>query len=443
MRRSYKIFKMLMAILAVVTLIFTIGIGCKATTAATTTAETTVAETTAKLTGTLNIMSWKWAPSDEVEKLMKSFTDETGIKVNLELMDYANYYQTLTTRLNGTDLDIAFAHAAPFFYPNADANLYYTNDELGVDLSKLFPIAVNQVTRNGKTWLFPGGMNAMILFVNNKIMTDNKWDYPVDWDSFMALSQKMVDKKIKPFDCSFQFNNTRYIWYPLEAEKITHKTPDFWDQALAGTIKPFEDPRWKEIFQQIVTMWDKNYLDNELSPVSNDVIMNTEFGEGKVAMMFSGTWSVGIMKDYQVKGLDYKAVMVPCNDKNYPENVLPVVAAPGWAVNRKTTKLDLSKVFTKWWADKVSSGFVGDLWGWPPATQGTPFKLFADTKQPQLLDFYKGPAEVFTEVHLPSIEIADTIDKQLQGVFTKTTTLDKALTAINAKWDEVMAKQKK
>ena len=452
-----KLWKVLLIVIMISSFVVTIGVGCKSTgatdtTAAETTAAaetttatetTTAAETTAKLSGTINAMGWKWAPGDEMERIMKKFTEDTGIEVNLELMDYANYYQTLTTRLNGTDIDIAFAHAAPFFFPYADANLYYTLEELGVDTSSLTPIALKQAQRNGKTWLFPGGMNAMVLFVNDKIMKDNGWEYPTDWDSWMALCQKMVDKNIVPFDCSFQFNNTRYIWYPLEAVKISHKTPDFWDKAKAGEIKPFEDPRWKEIMQQIVDMWDKNYLNHDLSTVSNDVIMNTEFGEGKTAMMFSGTWSVSIMKDYQAKGLEYKAVMVPCNDKNNPENVLPVAASPGWGVNRKTTKLDLCKAFSQWWADNVTSGYIGNEWGWPPSTTGTAFNLFTEAGQAQLFDYYKGPAESFTEVQLPAIEIADTIDKNLQSVLTKQTTLDKAIADMQTKWDEVMAKESK
>jgi ABC-type glycerol-3-phosphate transport system substrate-binding protein len=391
-------------------------------------------------TVTLNMMGWKWAPGDEMERVMAQFTKDTGIKINLELMDYANYYQVLTTRLNGSEIDLAFAHAAPFYYPYADANLYYTNEELGVDTSFLAGSALAQVTRNGKTWLIPGGMNAMVLFVNNKIMKDNGWAYPKNWDEWMALCQKMVDKGIKPIDCSFQFNNTRYLWYPLEAAKITHKDPKFWANAVANKTNPFTDPRWREIFTQIITMWNKNYLANDLSVVSNDVIMNTEFGEGRVAMMLSGTWSIGIMRDYQKKGLDYKAVMVPCNDANYPENVLPVAAAPGFGVNRKTAKLAQAKVFAKWWANKVKIGDIGKEWGWPPPAASAPFSLFTEAGQDQLFGYYKGPGEPFTEVQLPSIEIADTIDKDLQSVFTKQMTLDAAILDIQAKWKQVTTK---
>ncbi len=327
----------------------------------------------------------------------------------------------------------------PFIFPYADANLYYSLEELGVDTSSLTPTALKQAQRNGKTWIFPGGMNAMVLFVNDNIMQDNNWEYPTDWESFMSLCQKMVDNNIVPFDCSFQFNNTRYIWFPLEAVKISHAEPDFWEKANAGEINPFEDPRWVEIMQQIIYMWDNNYLDNDLSTVSNDVIMNTEFGEGKTAMMFSGTWSIGIMRDYQAKGLKYKAIAVPCNDKNNPENVLPVVSAPGWAVNRKTENLELCKAFSQWWADNVVSGYIGNEWGWPPSTTGTSFDLFTEAGQDQLFDYFNGPTESFTEVVLPSVEIVDTFDKNLQDIFTKQTSLEQAILNIQNKWNEVVS----
>jgi ABC-type glycerol-3-phosphate transport system substrate-binding protein len=393
-----------------------------------------------KAAQSLNVMGWKWAPGDEMERVMAKFTQDTGIKINLELMDYANYYQTLTARLQSSELDIAFAHAAPFFYPYADANLYYTNAELGVDTSFLIPNAVDQVTRNGKTWLVPGGINAMLLFTNNKMIVDNGWSYPNSWSDWMALNQKLVNKGIPVLDCSFQFNNTRYIWFPLEATKITHLEPDFWTKAKAGQIKPFEDPRWREIVLQIVDMWNRNYLNHDLSVVSNDVIMNTEFGEGRVAMMLSGTWSIGIMRDYQAKGLDYKAVMVPCNDAKYPTNVLPVVAAPGWGVNRRTTKFAAAQKFAQWWAAQVKSGYVGSEWGWPPPSASTPFKLFSDTKQDQIFGYFAGPAAPFTEVQMPSIEVIDTVDKQLQSIFTGQVTVDQALQNMQAKWEAVIKK---
>ncbi len=123
MIKNVKLFKIFLLI-TVILLLITGAVGCKTTAAAeteTTAAaktETTAAaetETTAGLTGTINAMGWKWAPSDEMERAMAKFTEDTGIKVNLELMDYANYYQTLTTRLNGSDIDIAFAHAAFYF----------------------------------------------------------------------------------------------------------------------------------------------------------------------------------------------------------------------------------------------------------------------------------------------------------------------------------------
>ena len=434
-----------------VSLIF-MGVGCKkeAAPAAEEAVEEEVVEEAApaeeeapaELTGTINVMGWKWAPGDEMERVMAKFTEETGIDVNLELMDYANYYQTLTTRLNGNELDFAFAHAAPFYYPYADANLYYTNEELGIDTSFLLPAALSQVTRNGSTWLIPGGINAMILFVNNQIMEDNGWAYPESWEEWMDLCQNMVDAGIPPIDCSFQFNNTRYIWFPLEATKITHIDQSYWDKAKAGEIaKPFEDPVWEEMMQQIVDMWDNNYLDNDLSVVSNDVIMNTEFGEGKVGMMLSGTWSIGVMRDYQEQGLDYKAVMVPCNDANFPENVLPVVAAPGWGVNRNTQNMELCKVWAQWWADKVAEGYVGTEWGWPPSAAGAPFQLFTDAGQGQLFDYFAGPTEPFTEVQMPSIEIIDTIDKNLQSVFTGELTLDQAIAEMQTKWEDVLAAQ--
>ncbi len=391
-----------------------------------------------QLSGTINAMAFNWSPGTEMQDCFAAFTKDTGIEVNLEVMDFGVYYQTVTTRLiGGGDTDIIFQHAAPFFYPTADAGLYTPMEDFGIDSSFLYPVVRQQVLgSDGKTYIIPAGENAMVLLINDKIMEENGFDYPTSWEELMDLCQQMVDKDIVPFYSSFVENNTRYLWFPLEATKISYGEPDFWKKAKAGEFNPFADPRWREIMEQVISMWDNNYFDNELSPVQSD--SHIMFAEGEAAMMLGGTWSLGILRDYQKEGFEYTASILPSNDANYPTNVAPVVAAVGWAAAANTQKFELVKAFQLWWVENLKSGLVNEIYGWPPAIEGAPFKVFDEAEQNQLFEILEGPAAPFTEAQMPSIEMIDFVDKELQDIFLGIKDLDTALVDMQSKWDELM-----
>jgi len=321
MGKNNKTVKILLVGVVVLTLVTTIGIGCKATTtttgaettAVTTAAEiTTAAETTAKEVSsegeTLNFLTW-WSLTPEMIALFKK---QTGITLNYEPLasEYSN--EILRTRIiGGADLDVISI--------KGEMRRELFNDDVMVDLTGQ-PVLerVNDLSAgtaaNGKVYGIPIGSFTEVVWYNKDIFAKNNLSVPKNWVEFNDVCKKLKEAGITPIVEGFK-DNWPY-WYagvgPLQ--RIYENDPTIAEKLYSGEVK-WTDPIWLDALKEVESFVHKGYFAPESTGLAYMNSMQV-FNDGKAAMTLSGTWDANketLGKDLRIGGFNLGAFSIPYN----------------------------------------------------------------------------------------------------------------------------------
>lgn len=122
--------------------------------------------------------------------------DNPNIKVSYAKQDPTDYRERLTTRVkNGTGPDIFTFHNS--WYPMISDILSPLPSNIidPQDLQKdYYPIAAEDLVKNGKVYGLPLEMDTLSLFVNTKIFSDGQESYPKTWQEFIDGSAKLTKR---------------------------------------------------------------------------------------------------------------------------------------------------------------------------------------------------------------------------------------------------------
>lgn len=227
--------------------------------------------------------SQDWIQDAELD-LAKKFTEQTGIKVDYQIVPSDQYPSLLMTKLNtGECTDIFGGQSGKF-----DIQSMYNVEKNAVDLSNeswaknVDPLAAAELSVNGALYGQPlQDVSAVwAIAYNKKIFSDLGLSIPTNYAEFKQVCDAIkAAGKIPIYECVADGWH-HVLWFPETAVQAEAKTPGLFDQLNNNETTLAQNDTMKTILTQIKEMVDLGYWgDNYMSNLYADAPKNIASGD--------------------------------------------------------------------------------------------------------------------------------------------------------------------
>ncbi|SCL21583.1 carbohydrate ABC transporter substrate-binding protein, CUT1 family [Micromonospora pallida] len=228
-----------------------------------------------------------------------------GIKVNVELVPWADYWTKLPTDVaSGTAADIFWTNTSNFGLYADNNQLLPVGDDLGAEKAGWTQSVVDLYTRNGKLWGVPQLWDSIALYYNKDLVAkagvdpaNLSWDPTGVADTFLPAARRLtVDSagrtadqpgfdpdKITQFGFNAAFDSQAIVWDFVGSNGGTWQDGDPFNFA--------DQPKTVEAVQYVVDLINKHHV----APSAADTNTNGDkalqlFTQGKIALFQSGPY---------------------------------------------------------------------------------------------------------------------------------------------------------
>ncbi|MDF2878920.1 MAG: hypothetical protein K0S30_2016 [Clostridia bacterium] len=253
--------------------------------AADTTKEASAAN--AKQDVTISYMAGQDWVYDAEMKLGEKFTEETGIKIDYQIIPSDQYTNLLLTKLNaGECADLFGAQSG-----STDIQTQINVEKTALDLSgeawasTVDPLVAKELSVNGKLYGQPTADTSSVwgIAYNKKIFTDLSLEIPTNYDEFKAICEKIKAEGITPIYECVSDGWHHVLWYPEIGPVYEKAAPGLAEKLNMNTAKFAEDATMNKVLSQIKEMaelgyWGDNYMSNTYADAPKNI------ASGKYAM---------------------------------------------------------------------------------------------------------------------------------------------------------------
>lgn len=304
--------------------------GCAAPTAspaAPTTAPQAVEPTTAAPVTLSYLVSQGWAPDAEQE-LAKKFEEQTGIKIDYQVVPSDQYFSLLKTKLNSGEGPDLFGGQSG----KTDLVVNYDVEKNAVDLSDQpwvqteDPQVLDQSTVNGKVygqtvWNTLG--TTWVVNYNKDIFEKLNLSVPTTFAEFKSACEKIKASGITPIYEPMADGWHQVLWFAELGVQVENLAPGTADQLNTNQTTFAQNPTALLLLQQYKDLYDSGcFGDNALSDAVAD--QTKVITSGQAAMTVANlTFAQQAKNDYPDFNIDSLDVfMIPLGD-NQVLNVNP------------------------------------------------------------------------------------------------------------------------
>lgn len=330
--------------------------------------------------------SQDWIQEAEMQ-LAEKFTEETGIKVDYQIVPADQYVNLLTTKLNtGEATDIFAAQSGKF-----DIVAQFNVEKNAMDLSgeswaaNVEDLAAAELSVDGKLYGQPIQDVSAVWAVgyNKKIFADLNLQVPTDYASFTDVCQKIKDSGVIPIYEAVSDGWHHTLWFPETCIAAEKAEPGLAEKLNNNEAVFAGNETMTKILEQIKEMadkgyWGENYMSNEYANAAKNIasgeyamaIVNQGFGEEVEAI------GGELTKD------DIGYFVMPLAD-NQVKNVNP--AGPSRFVFSGSKHPEEAKQFLEYLASEESLKYMTEN---VPKFNKLPYKNAPDTYEGSVKEFY-------------------------------------------------------
>jgi len=321
-----------------------------ATTNATTAkASETAAATTAKPKQDITItymVSQDWLQDAEIA-LGAKFTEETGIKVDYQVIPSDQYTNLLSTKINAGECADIFGSQGGQFDIVSQLNVAKNAVDLSGEswASTVDPLAAKELSVDGKLYGQPLGdlSSAWAIAYNTKIFAANNLAIPKTFAEFKAVCEKIKAAGITPVYECVSDGWHHVLWFPEMGAAYDAAEPGLVDNLNSNKATFASSSVMKKSLDQIKDMvdsgyWGEDYMANAYADAAKN------FASGKYAMVVANQ---GFGAEVEAIGGDLKAAdvgyfVIPLVD-NQTLNVNPV--GPSRFIYSGSKNIDAAKQY--------------------------------------------------------------------------------------------------
>ena len=289
--------------------------------------------------GALEVKMWAGEQVDGLQQICDLWTEQSGIKVNVQAMGWSEYFTLLEAGASGGQMpDVFWMHSTV-------ADLYMSNDMLlnldeyikkdGVDLTNYYDDLVELYNYNGSQYAIPKDHDTIALLYNKALFDQYNVEYPNDnwtWDDFYTAAKAITDASDgSVYGYSANTINNQDSWWNLVYDFGGYIISD--DKKTSG----MDDPKTLEAMSYLGKL-----IDDVMPPQSviSETGNPTLFNSGVVAMITDGSWNINTF--YSNENSDnYGWALLPYQDVNGNGQAdkgerCSIYAGIGWAAAANT-----------------------------------------------------------------------------------------------------------
>jgi raffinose/stachyose/melibiose transport system substrate-binding protein len=330
--------------------------------------------------------SQDWVQDAEIE-LGEKFTEETGIKVDFQIVPADQYFNLLMTKLNANEGPDLFGSQSGASDIQTQLNVV----ENAVDLSGeewasiVDPLAAQQLSVDGKLYGQPISdlSSVWAIAYNKNVFTDLGLEIPTTFDEFMTVCESINAAGITPIYECIADGWHHVLWFPEMGPAYEKAEP-----GLAAKLNNNEDTfagneTMKTAIEQILEMvelgyWGSNYMSNEYANAAASI------ADGSYAM-FVANQGFGVEvntadPEFAIEDIGY--FVMPILD-NQTLNMNP--AGPSRFIYSKGENIDYAKQYLAFLAQTENIQYLIDN---SPRNNTLPFTTAQDVYNDSIKEFY-------------------------------------------------------
>ena len=265
---------------------------------------------------TVTVAIWDNNQLSGLQEIAKSWSDESGVDVDFQVLDWTTYWTMLEAGASGGEMpDVFWMHSA-----NAqkymDANLLLALDDYiaaddAIDLNNYFSGINELYSKDGVQYAVPKDHDTIAAVFNKAVFDKYGVVYPTDdwtWEEYAKKAQEIAEKG-KDDNVYGTYMNTgsnQSGWYNIV-------------YAMGGEI--ISEDKTKSGMDNENTIKAMNFVGNEILPAcpTQDSMANTPgdtmLMSGKIGIYLDGSWMAKSYYDAD-NSADFQFVEIPYYDAN-------------------------------------------------------------------------------------------------------------------------------
>lgn len=264
----------------------------------------------------LNVNIWDNNQLAGLQEIADAWTETSGVKVNINVVDWDNYWTLLEAGASGGDMpDVFWMHsntAQMYMENNLLLNLDpYIEADDAIDMSKYYEGIVNLYTRSdGIHYAIPKDHDTIALLYNKAIFDKYGVDYPTDdwtWEDLYETAAKITEagKADNVYGYAVNTSNNQDGWYNIVYD---YGGKIITEDHKGTTIGSAEGKAGMEMVRKLLTV---------AAPQTTVAETGTDslFQSGLTAMITQGSWMINAFYTSE-NSADYAWAMLPYADVN-------------------------------------------------------------------------------------------------------------------------------
>ena len=263
----------------------------------------------------IQVNIWDNNQREGLQQIADAWTAESGVKVNINVVDWDNYWTLLEAGASGGQMpDVFWMHSntAQMYMENdllLNLDDYIANDD-AIDLANYYDGIVNLYNSNGVQYALPKDHDTIALLYNKAIFDKYGVEYPTDdwtWEDVLAAATAITEagKADGVYGYACNTSNNQDGWYNIiydyGAQVIT-------DDHKGTTIGSDEGKAAMEMVRQILEV---SAPQTTVAETGTDSLFNS----GLVGMITQGSWMINVFYTAD-HAADYAWAMLPYADVN-------------------------------------------------------------------------------------------------------------------------------
>jgi multiple sugar transport system substrate-binding protein len=148
---------------------------------------------------TLNVKIWDSKQKDGIQTICDEWTQQSGVKVDVEVVDWDNYWTLLEAGASGGEMPDIFWMHSNYAQKYMDAGLLmklndYIDKDKEIDLANYYEDIVKLYQKDGTQYAIPKDYDTVALWYNKKMFDDAGIPYPDNtwtWEKLHEVGAKL------------------------------------------------------------------------------------------------------------------------------------------------------------------------------------------------------------------------------------------------------------
>lgn len=227
-----------------------------------------------------------WIKDSEME-LAKKFEEETGIKIDFQIVPSDQYFNVLKTKLNSGEGPDIFGGQSGY----SEITMNYNVEKNAVDLSdqewakREDPLSLEQLSVGDKLYALTvwDTYSSFVLAYNKKLFNELNLEVPSTYEELKAASLAIQETGVTPIYQPIADGWHHVLWFAEIGPRYEELEPNLYDDLNANKKKFADSQAMLDAMTQFKEMYDLGFFgDNTFSDTGSDTV--GKIGSGEYAM---------------------------------------------------------------------------------------------------------------------------------------------------------------